>query len=82
MAIPGLHKIKVFWNKGYDVILFVNDVTNKTLLRDLNYIVDAVMWPKFENSSICMKEFIITSSLQGFDQKDRFLWGVVLVQVQ
>ena len=82
MAIPGLRKIKVFWSKDYDVILFVNDVTNRTLLRDSNYIVDVVMWPKFENSSICMKEFIITSSLQGFDQKDCFFWGVVSVQGQ
>ena len=82
MAIPDLRKIKVFWSKDYDVILFVNDVTKRTLLRDSNYIVDVVMWPKFENSSICMKEFIITSSLQGFDQKDCFFWGVVSVQGQ
>ena len=63
MATPGLHKIKVFWKKGYDVIIFVNDVTNKTLSRDSNYIVDVVMWPKFGNSSISMREVIITSSL-------------------
>ena len=52
MATPGLHKIKVFWKKGYDVIVSVNDATNKTLSRDSNYIVDVVMWPKFGNSSI------------------------------
>ena len=63
MATPGLHKIKVFWKKGYDVIIFVNDVTNKTLSRDSNYIVDVVMWPKFGNSSISMREVIITLSL-------------------
>ena len=43
MATPGLRKIKVFREKGYDVIISVNDVTNKTLLRDSNHIVDVVM---------------------------------------
>ena len=63
MATPGLRKIKVFWKKGYDVIIFVNDVTNKILSRDSNYIVDVVTWPKFGNSSISMGEVIITSIL-------------------
>ena len=26
---PGLLEIRVFWNRGYDVIVFVYDVTNK-----------------------------------------------------
>ena len=43
MATLDLLKIKVFRNKGYDVIRFVHDVTNKILLRDSNYIVDLVM---------------------------------------
>ena len=60
MATPGLLKIKVFWNKGCDVILYVDDVTNKILSRDSKYIVDVVMWPKFGNSSISMTEVIIT----------------------
>ena len=63
MATPGLLKIKVFWNIGYDVIIYVHDVTNKILSRDSNYIVDVVMWPKFGNSSICIREVIITSIL-------------------
>ena len=63
MATPGLRKIKVFWKIDYDIIISVNDVTNKTLSRDSNYIVDVVMWPKFGNSSISMREVIITSSL-------------------
>ena len=63
MTTLGLLKIKVFWNKGYDVIISVHDVTNKILSRDSNYIVDVVMWPKFGNSSISMKEVIITSIL-------------------
>ena len=63
MAILGLSKIKVIWQKGYDVIISVNDVTNKTLSSDSNYIVNVVMWPRFGKSSISMREFIITSNL-------------------
>ena len=58
-----LLKIKVIWNKSYDVITSVSDVTNKILSCDSNYIVDVVMWPKFGNSSICIREVIITSIL-------------------
>ena len=63
VATSGLLKIKVFWNKGYDVIIYVHDVTNKILSRDSNNIVDAVMWPKFGYSSISMREIIIISIL-------------------
>ena len=28
MATPGLLKIKLFWNKGCEVIIYVDDVTN------------------------------------------------------
>ena len=82
MAVLGLFKIKVFWNKSYDVIISVHDVTNKILSSDSNYIVVGVIWPKFGNSSNSMREVIINSILQGFDQKNEFFWGVLLAQVQ
>ena len=63
MATPALLKIKVIWNKGYYVIYSVYDVTNKFLSHDSNYIMNVVMWPKFGNSSICIREVIITSIL-------------------
>ena len=63
MATLGLLKREVFWNKGYDVIIFVYDVSSKILSRYLNYIVNVVMWPKFGNPSISMKEVVITSIL-------------------
>ena len=63
LATPGLLKIKIFWKKGYDVIIYVHDVTNKILSCDSNYIVDVVMWPKFGNSNISMREVIIISIL-------------------
>ena len=43
LATPGFLKIKIFQNKGYDVIILDFDVTNKVLPCDSNYIVDAVM---------------------------------------
>ena len=63
MATPGLLKIAVFWNKSYDVTITVNDVTNKILSRDSNYIVDVFVWPKIGNCSIYMREVITTSIL-------------------
>ena len=63
ITTPGLLKIRVFWNKGYDIIIFVYDVTNKILSRDSNYIIDVVMWPKFGNCIISMRKVIITSIL-------------------
>ena len=63
MATPGLLKITVFWNNGYDVVIPVDDVTNKILSRDSSYTVDVFMWPKFGNSSISMREVIATSIL-------------------
>ena len=47
---------QVFWNKVYDVLISVQDVTNKILLRGSYYIVYVVMWPMFSNSSICMSK--------------------------
>ena len=75
MATPDLLKITVFWDKSYDAIILVCDVTGKILSRDSNYIVDMFMWPKFGNCSISMREVITTSILYGFDQKNHFFEG-------
>ena len=63
MATPILLKITAFWNKGYDVIIAVDDVTNKILSFDSNYIVDVSLWLKFGNSSISLREVITISIL-------------------
>ena len=39
VATPGLLKLTVFWNKKYDVLISVDDVTYKILSGDSNYIV-------------------------------------------
>ena len=58
LATLGLLKTKANWNKGYDVINSVHDVTDKILSRDSSYIV-----AKLGNSSISMRKVIITSIL-------------------
>ena len=63
MATQILLKIKVFWNKGYDFIIYVHGVANQVLSRDSNYIVDVVIWPKFGNSSMYMRGVIKPSIL-------------------
>ena len=47
----------------------VQDTTKSILSCDSNHIVKVAMWPKFDNSSITMREVIITLILQRFDLK-------------
>ena len=72
MATLGLLKGRVFWDKGHDVV-------NKILSRDSNCIV----WPKFGNSNISMREVSYHNLpfIRIWPEKLLF-WGVVLVQVQ
>ena len=63
MATLVLLKTNIFWNKVYDVMVSVHDVANKILSRNSNYMVDVVMWPKFGNFNITVREVSITSIL-------------------
>ena len=63
ITTPGLLKIKILWNKGFDVVCFFHDVINKILSGDSRYIGDVIMWPKFGKCGISMREVIITSIL-------------------
>ena len=56
LATPGFLKIKIFQNKGYDVIIIDYDVNNKILSGNSNSIVDVIMC-----SSISIRE--VTSIL-------------------
>ena len=82
VAIPGLLKMTVFWNKGCDIIIPVDDIINKILSHDLNYVVDVFMWPKFGNCSISMREVLTTSVLIRIWPEKLLFLGLVLVQVQ
>ena len=75
MVTPGLLKITVFWNKGYDVIISVHDVTNKILSLDPTYTVDMFMWSKFDNYSISMKEVSQSQFYKDLTRKTAFLRG-------
>ena len=57
LSTLGFHEKNVFWNKGYDVIIYDHDATNKILSRDSNYIVYVVMWLRFGNSIAFLWEF-------------------------
>ena len=46
----SLLKIEAFWNKDYDIIIFVQDVPNKKLSCDSKYIIGFFKWAKFGHS--------------------------------
>ena len=62
----------LLWNKGYNVMISVHDISSKILLLKSNYIADVAIRPKFGNCSIFMREVIIIWILKGFDQKNQF----------
>ena len=63
LATYSFLKVKIFWEKAYNVIVYMNDVTNKILSRESTYIAVVVMWPTSGKSNTSMKEVIITSVL-------------------
>ena len=67
MATLGFLQIKVFWNKGFDVITYVIYLINKILSCDSNYILDMVRWPNFGKSRIPRRDV-----WEGFDEKNHF----------
>ena len=69
VATLGLLKIKVFWIKGHDIIIFVHDITNKALSRDSNYILDVLMWLKFGNSCILWEKLSKPKIVRGWPGK-------------
>ena len=73
LAILDLFKISLFWNKVYDVIINAYGVINKIFSTDTIYIVNAIMWPKYGNSDISMKEVIIALILHKLDQKIKII---------
>ena len=58
IATPGLLKVKLFLNKGYDVLISVHNVTKQVLSRDSNYIADMVMWKKILEQRTVIKESV------------------------
>ena len=73
MATPGFLKITVFWDKGYDVTIFVDDVTNKILSRDSNYIVDASCDQSLVTVAFLWEELSQPQFYKGLTRKIAFL---------
>ena len=73
MATPDPLKIGVFWNKGYDVIIFVHDVTITFFSRDWNYIIDMVIRTRFGYCSISMRKVIKLNFKRIWPEKLLFL---------
>ena len=69
LTTVDLLKIKVFWNKRHDLVIFVHDVTSKILSRNSHYIVCVFMWAKFGNSRISIREVIIISIYKDLARK-------------
>ena len=76
IATLGLFKIKIFWNKVYEVIISVHSVINKKY--QVTQIIPQ-MWSCNQTlvtlASTSMRDVIITSILYRFDQKKHFLQG-------
>ena len=58
------------------------DAINKILSRDSNYSVDVVMWPRFANSTISLREVLNLNFIRIWPQNPFFLRGLFLVQGQ
>ena len=67
--------LKVFWNKCFDAIIFVNNITSKIFSNDSSYAVVVAMSIKFGNSSISMREVVITSIYKYLARKINYLRG-------
>ena len=81
LTAPGLLKIKVLWNKGYDVIISVYDISKEILLRESNYVVDVVMLLKFGNCNFYERSYHNLNFMRIWPEKS-ILQGVLLVQIQ
>ena len=75
LATPVILKTNVYWNKRYHFIIYFNNVTNKNLSRDSNYIVDMMIWPKFGNSSIS-ETLWWHQSYKGLTRKNELFEGM------
>ena len=83
LATLGPLKIKkIFWNKGYDVIISVNNATNKILSLDSNYIVNVVMWLKLLVTLDSLWEKLSQPHFYKHLTKKAIFSGVLLVWVQ
>ena len=77
LAALDLLIIKVFWNKGYDVIICVNDFTNKIFITWLKLCSRCGHVTKIGSSIISMGKVIMTSVFKDLIREVNFLRGVL-----
>ena len=65
LATPDLLKGKVFWNKGFEWIIYIHDSTIKISSRFSDV-------SKFWLFSIFMREVVVSQIIYGFVQKADF----------
>ena len=75
LATPDFLKIMIFQNKDFEAIIFVHGMSNKVLSCDSNYTVFVVLWPKFGNSIISMKEVLELQFYKDLTRKTSFFEG-------
>ena len=71
----------IFWNKGFEVIFFVDDVTNKTF-----HVIQIILQMCSCDQSLVIVTFLGEKLLQpqfykDLTRKTAFFWWVILVQV-
>ena len=81
LATLDLLKIKILWNKGYDITISVYDITSKYLSYDSNYIVNMVLWPKIGNSNILEANSYVCRSYHISTGRTDFLLSLILIWV-
>ena len=68
-----LFETKVFWKKGYDVIIYVYDVTNNILSRDSNCILDEVIDQSFVTLAFLWDKLSWPQFYKDLSRKNFFL---------
>ena len=65
LATLDLLKIKILWNKGYNITVSICDVTRNSLSCDSNYTVNMVLWPK-QTFMDLIKKIVLGAAFTSF----------------
>ena len=77
----GLLEIKVFWNKGYEAILFVHHCINKMFSHELYLFVNESIWQKFDNHNFSKREAIMFQTFKAFIRNKKISNGLLCVKI-
>ena len=77
LATLGLLEIKVTWNKGYDVIIYIHEFSNKISSRDSSYIADVVNDQNLVTLAFFWQKLSEPQFYKDFTRKANFLKGAL-----